>query len=302
MIAALLLALAAGDDAPRVILRTTCGDLVLALDPALAPRCAPHVARLAAVGVYDGTALVRVDPGYLVQFAGHHHRRRPLSPEQLADVVDLPLEASGRHVRGAVTLAREENGAARTSFSILLGDAPHLDGLYTVVGRLEHGWEVLAELAADRGTRYGRPPRVWIEEARVSDTPVDPGTLEGPFTVPGLTPTPAVPRGLALAGAAVSAAGLLLHLGARRRGRGRWATAGLILLLAGFFPLFAAAIPATRDAEARWPALAIFLATVALFRLLSNFEGPGSATKTRSHAEKEENAGAGPAGRPSSVS
>ena len=30
-----------------------------------------------------------------------------------------------------------------TSFSILLGDAPHLDGKYTIVGVMTHGWEVL---------------------------------------------------------------------------------------------------------------------------------------------------------------
>lgn len=275
MIPALLLALLAGDDRPRVVLRTTCGDLVVALDPELAPGCAPRIARLASAGVYDGTALVRIDPGYLVQFAGHHHRRRPLSPEQHAEVVDLPLEPAGRHLRGAVTLAREDHGAAQTSFSILLGDAPHLDGRYTVVGRLEHGWEVLRELASHRGTRPGRPPALWIETARVSAGPVDAAALEGPFPAPPSGPTPAVPRPLAVAGAALSAAGLLLHLGARRRGRRAWATAGLLMLLGGFFPLFAAAVPAVRDAESRGPALALFLATLAMFRLLAGFETSG---------------------------
>ncbi|HYE99332.1 MAG TPA: peptidylprolyl isomerase [Planctomycetota bacterium] len=298
MTAILLLALLAGDDPPRIVLRTTCGDLVLALDPALAPRCVPRIARLAAVGVYDGTALVRVDPGYLVQFAGHHRRRGPLSAEQQAEIQDLPLEAAGRHVRGAVTLAREEDGAAQTSFSILLGDAPHLDGLYTVVGRLEHGWEVLQTLASVR-VFPGRPTGVWIESAWVSDGPVDPATLEGPFPAPFPSRTPSVPRSVALAGAALSVAGLLMHLGARRVGRRGWATAGLGMLLGGFFPLFAAAVPAARDADSRWPALALFLATVAMFRLLGGFETSGSATglatKARRHEEKKEE-GQGTAG------
>lgn len=277
MTALLLLALAAGDAPPRVVLRTTCGDLVLRLDPALAPRCAHRLARLAAAGVYDGTALVRVDPGYLVQFAGHHHRRGPLSAEQHAEIQDLPLEAAGRHVRGAVTLAREEHGAAQTSFSILLGDAPHLDGLYTVVGHLEHGWEVLKALASVR-VLPGWPTGVWIESARVSDGPVDPATVEGPFPAPVHSRPPSVPRPVALAGAALSVAGLLIYLGGRRAGRRGWATAGLAMLLGGFFPLFAAAVPAARDADSRWPALALFLSTVAMFRLLGGFETSGSAS------------------------
>ena len=45
-------------------------------------------------------------------------------------------------------MARQDNdiNSGSTSFSILLGDAPHLDGEYTLFGELEKGDDVLRKL------------------------------------------------------------------------------------------------------------------------------------------------------------
>lgn len=45
-------------------------------------------------------------------------------------------------------MAREDKdiNSAKTSFSILLGPAPHLDGKYTIIGHVEFGMDVVDEL------------------------------------------------------------------------------------------------------------------------------------------------------------
>ena len=69
-------------------------------------------------------------------------RLAPLAPKL------VPGEFSTvKHVRGVLSLARHSDPASGgSSFSILLGDAPHLDGEYAVFGKLTAGDEVLSAL------------------------------------------------------------------------------------------------------------------------------------------------------------
>ena len=49
-----------------------------------------------------------------------------------------------KHVRGIVSMARgDDPDSATTSFFLMLGPAPHLDGKYTAFGRITGGLEVL---------------------------------------------------------------------------------------------------------------------------------------------------------------
>ena len=47
---------------------------------------------------------------------------------------------------------------------------------------------------------------------------------------------------------------------------------GLLLVLVGFFSLFAAYVPVARSSE--WLALVFFLSTITLFKLINRFESP----------------------------
>jgi peptidyl-prolyl cis-trans isomerase B (cyclophilin B) len=49
-----------------------------------------------------------------------------------------------KHVRGVVSMARTDDpDSASTSFFLMLGDAPHLDGQYSAFGTIVEGFEVL---------------------------------------------------------------------------------------------------------------------------------------------------------------
>src|SRR6516165_7393641 len=85
-------AAAAGDE--RVILRTSCGDLVLALYPDVAPKHVEQFLTLVRLGVYDGTCFHRIDPGFVAQNAGAFDRRGALTPAQQAAIHKIPAEFS----------------------------------------------------------------------------------------------------------------------------------------------------------------------------------------------------------------
>lgn len=143
---------AMADDSQRLLIKTSVGDLVVALNWDQAPNTAAQFEKLATLKVFDGTHIVRIEPGFVAQTSEATDRLLPLLPEQSAAIVPLALESSPQspHVRGALSLARpdDDRDGGLTSFSFLLGDAPHLDGGYTVFGNVESGLDVLDAFVA----------------------------------------------------------------------------------------------------------------------------------------------------------
>jgi peptidyl-prolyl cis-trans isomerase B (cyclophilin B) len=73
-----------------------------------------------------------------------------------------------KHVRGIVSMAHgDDSNSATTSFFLMLGDAPHLDGKFSAFGRIVEGLDVLA--AFEKEELDGETPkrRLEIIEARV---------------------------------------------------------------------------------------------------------------------------------------
>lgn len=170
------------DDRPRladekIVLRTIAGDLVLGLYSDVAPRHTAQIIRLVQDGVYDGTHFYRLHPNFVLQTSTAQDRIVPLTSHQ-ADLI-RPLEAEfsqRRHVRGVLSMARDDGNpnSAETSFSILLGDAPHLDQNYTVFGELLAGWDVIDEmLKVPQLTKDSPSVRLTINSAWVSREPLD---------------------------------------------------------------------------------------------------------------------------------
>ncbi len=114
----------------------------------LFPEEAPwHVANLnylAKSGIYKNANVRHLQPAYILQFGVPGSTHAPYT---------LPSEFnSQKHVRGALGMARREDRSnpdrASDAYSshILLSEAPHMDGAYTVFGNLETGSEVLSRL------------------------------------------------------------------------------------------------------------------------------------------------------------
>ncbi len=126
--------------AHRAILETSAGPITVEFFPDKAPETVRNFLRLASLGVFDGTSFHRVVKGFVIQ-TGSLTSRGPLTEKQQKMVRSLQPEFNDtKHVKGILSMARGDDPAsATTSFFIVTGEAPSLDGKYTVFGRVVDG-------------------------------------------------------------------------------------------------------------------------------------------------------------------
>jgi cyclophilin family peptidyl-prolyl cis-trans isomerase len=265
----------------RVVFHTVAGDLVFALYPHAAPRTVQQFLSLARAGVYDTTAFSRIAPGFIAQVSVAQDRTHPLTAQQSALLQPLPLETSTlRHVRGALSLAHPDGdpSGGQSSFCVMLGSAPHLDGKYTVFGRLEAGDDVLAELV--KVPRLDRTPttRLTIDRAEVMDVRAGPGPIYLAAAHPvgrslGATSSTVDLSQRGLLGSGLLLIVLLAAAAAWFRARLPQPVVQALLLavvLVGSFLLLAMLMP---EAPRRpWLACLLFFGTVGVFKVLGRFE------------------------------
>jgi peptidyl-prolyl cis-trans isomerase B (cyclophilin B) len=134
----------------RVVLGTSKGNIVVEMLPDKAPNHVRHFLRLASLGVYDKSAFHRIAPGFVIQAGDLNTRLEPVPQAAQKYIVKIRAEINDvKHRTGIVSMARgEEIDSALTSFFIVLGDQPALDGTYTVFGRVVEGMDVVEKIAA----------------------------------------------------------------------------------------------------------------------------------------------------------
>jgi cyclophilin family peptidyl-prolyl cis-trans isomerase len=153
-----------------VLLRTSLGDITLEMDPELAPEHVRNFLKLVESRWYDHTAFHRIIPGFVIQ--GGVGSTRADGKEHTADkwVHKLKGEFSrtALHVRGTLSMARTSDpNSADTSFFIVLGPATHLDGKYTIFGKVVDGFDTMELI--EKAPRQGEAPvqRIELIEASI---------------------------------------------------------------------------------------------------------------------------------------
>ncbi|MFL5430456.1 MAG: peptidylprolyl isomerase, partial [Myxococcales bacterium] len=220
-----------------------------------------------------------VDPGFLVQTSLAEDRDRPLTTAQAALIQRIPLEPTSlHHGRGTVTFTHAEGDpdGGISALSILLGDAPQLDGKYVILGRVEDGYDVLDEIASVPLNARGQPLiHVGIQRAEI-------------VTAAEAAAQRISRRALYSAGMAYEQEGMrsevkglvcailfgvmAMSLLAARLSRRLYTAARLLILLGGGFGVMLVLLPRAQ----RFPLLgaALMAGLVALFKLLGRFEEP----------------------------
>ncbi|XP_019170506.1 PREDICTED: peptidyl-prolyl cis-trans isomerase CYP23 [Ipomoea nil] len=134
----------------RVVFQTNYGDIEFGFYPSVAPRTVEHIFKLVRLGGYNTNHFFRVDKGFVAQVADvAGGRTAPMNEEQRVEAEKtVKGEFSDvKHVRGILSMGRHSDpDSASSSFSMLLGDAPHLDGQYAVFGKVTKGDETLRKL------------------------------------------------------------------------------------------------------------------------------------------------------------
>ncbi len=133
------------DKANAIVIDTTKGRIVIKLRTDLAPQHAERLKQLARDGFYNNVPFHRVMDGFMAQtgdgqnFNGTGGSKYP----------NLKQEFSKVHfARGIVGMARRGDSvdSANSQFFIMFGDAPSLDGSYTVIGEVVQGMDVVDKL------------------------------------------------------------------------------------------------------------------------------------------------------------
>ena len=132
-----------------VDLRTPRGAIRLELDCPRAPMTCLNFLHLAAQGFYDGVAFHRVVPDFVAQ-AGDPRGDGTGGPGyEIRDEINRL-----RYEPGAVGMALSGPDTGGSQFFLMLTRAPHLDGGYTVFGRVVAGMEAAEQL--EQGDRIER--------------------------------------------------------------------------------------------------------------------------------------------------
>jgi cyclophilin family peptidyl-prolyl cis-trans isomerase len=137
----------------RAVMRTSKGVITLEFYPEDAPNTVANFIDLVEAGFYDGLRFHRVIPGFMAQ--GGDPLTRGLSAEDVrAGVAGVGTGDPGwkqkaefnarTHERGTLAMARSQAvDSAGSQFYICFEPQPHLDGNYTVFGKVVSGMEVV---------------------------------------------------------------------------------------------------------------------------------------------------------------
>ncbi len=148
----------------EVLLKTSLGDLTVALDPDLAPEHVRNFLKLVETGWFDHTAFHRIVPNFVVQ-GGLGTSREPYKyhpADRWVRTLNGEFSKDRKHIRGTLSMARADDpNSALTSFFLVLRDAPNLDGKYSIFGKVVDGLEVLDRM--EQVQRNGDSPLARIE-------------------------------------------------------------------------------------------------------------------------------------------
>jgi peptidyl-prolyl cis-trans isomerase B (cyclophilin B) len=164
---------------PRVVLRTSLGDITLELDRVKAPATTENFLSYVSSGHFTGTIFHRVIPAFMIQGGGFtaDMRQKPTSP---------PIEneaANGlKNDRGTIAMARtSEPHSASSQFFINLKDNGFLNHTaktaqgwgYAVFGKVVDGMDVVDAIAQVKTGAHGQHQDVPVDPVVITEASVE---------------------------------------------------------------------------------------------------------------------------------
>lgn len=133
------------------VLNTNLGKIVLSFFEDKAPNHVANFKKLVLEGFYDGTKFHRVIPGFMIQ-GGCPFTKTDNRAAHGTGGPGWSINAEFndmKHTRGILSAARTSDpNSAGSQFFLMVANAPHLDGQYTVFGQVIEGMQVVDQIVA----------------------------------------------------------------------------------------------------------------------------------------------------------
>jgi cyclophilin family peptidyl-prolyl cis-trans isomerase len=158
---------AAADDLPRVLLKTSAGEITLELFENEAPETVGNFVNLVEKGFYDGLSFHRVMHGFMAQ--GGCPKGDGSGGPGYSIYCECYAENHRNHFAGSLSMAKETaRNTGGSQFFITFVPTPHLNGKHTVFGRVIDGLETLPKITKTEGEQQRvEPEPTKIIEAKV---------------------------------------------------------------------------------------------------------------------------------------
>ena len=156
---------AKADDLPRVLLKTTKGDVTIELFENQAPNTVANFISLVEKGYYDGLGFHRVLEGFMAQGGC------PTGDGSGGPGYNIPCECyrpdARWHFRGTLSMAHAGRDTGGSQFFICFRPTPHLNGRHTAFGCVTDGIEVVDKLQRRDPSKPNPPQPDKILQAKV---------------------------------------------------------------------------------------------------------------------------------------
>ena len=163
-----------GGDSPRVVVETSKGRLVIALDTENAPVSTENFLGYVEAGYYDGTIFHRVIDGFMIQGGGF---TQDMVQKETQGTIQNEADNGLKNKKGTVAMARRPDPHSATAqFFVNTADNAFLDHRskdpqgwgYAVVGEVVEGMDVVDTIAKVKTGRHGP----------MGDVPTEPVVIE----------------------------------------------------------------------------------------------------------------------------
>jgi cyclophilin family peptidyl-prolyl cis-trans isomerase len=156
---------AKADDLPRVLLRTSKGDIEIELFENEAPNAVANFISLVEKKFYNGLTFHRVLPGFMAQ--GGCPKGDGMGGPGYAIACECYQPNHRLHFRGSLSMAHAGRDTGGSQFFLTFLPIGHLDGQHTVFGRVIKGFDALAKLQRRDPDQPDLPNPDRIVEAKV---------------------------------------------------------------------------------------------------------------------------------------
>lgn len=141
------------DEGNKVIMKTSMGEIEIELYEKDAPQHVANFKKLVKSGFYNGLTFHRVIPNFMIQGGDPNSKDKDRSNDgQGGPGYTIPAEIKLKHQKGSLAAARlgdqvnPKRESSGSQFYIVTGDASHLDGQYTVFGKVIKGYEICEKI------------------------------------------------------------------------------------------------------------------------------------------------------------